>query len=78
LFQLRDCIGWPFADEFQRDMQGFGFDPARIRSEALYALDKRCETLANWVVDVEGYEKAHDLAELGELTAGISGAKTHV
>ena len=48
-----------FADEFQSDVERFGFDPARLGGEAGDTFDEAGETGADGVVDVERDEEAH-------------------
>jgi hypothetical protein len=48
-----------FANEFQRDMQGLGPDPARIGRKASYAVHEALYALTNGTFNVECDEQAH-------------------
>jgi len=52
-------LNWLLAYEFQRDMQRFRTDPARVRGEPAHTFHEALNALADGIVDVEGNENAH-------------------
>src|SRR5581483_1093934 len=50
---------WLFPDKFERDMQRFWPDPARIRGETPDAIHESLNATANYIVDVQSNKDAH-------------------